>query len=143
MVRSLGLLRTGLCAWLVLLAVVSAGCASKPSPGYTYNEIVIVNQTRTAVRDVAVSATESGRIFSCGNIAPRGICSNRFPPQPYRASPVRIDWRIGDGSPRNTIIELALPQKFVTEVPLRGVLVIDAEGGVSAYLQQPVPGPHL
>ena len=128
---------------LVFLVFLPAGCASLESPGYTYNEIVIVNQMSSPLHGVAVSATESGRTFSCGNIAPRGICSNKFPPQPYRASPVRIDWIIGNGVRHSKIIEPALPASFVAESPLRGVLVIDARGRVTAHLQQAVPGPHL
>ena len=129
--------------WLASLFFLLSGCFSLQSPAYTYNEIVIVNQTRSPVSDVAVSATESGRMFSCGNIAPRGICSNKFPPQPYRASPVRIDWMIGNGARHSKIIKLKLPVSFVAELPLRGVLVIDAQGQVSAFLQQEAPGPHL
>jgi hypothetical protein len=130
-------------ARLACLVFLPAGCASLESPGYSYNEIVIVNQARSAVRDVAVTATDSGRTFSCGNIAPRGICSNKFPPQPYRASPVRVDWMIGNGTRYSKIIAPALPASFVAELPLRGVLVIDAHGQVTAHLQQAAPGPHL
>jgi hypothetical protein len=128
---------------LAILVFLQAGCSSLQSPTYTYNEIIIVNQTGSAVRDVAVSSTESGRTFSCGNIAPRGICSNKFPPRPYRASPVQIDWMIGNGTRHSKIIELTLPPSFVVELPLRGVLVIDTQGQVSTYLQQGAPGPHL
>ena len=130
-------------ARLACLVFLLAGCSSLESPGYSYNEIVIVNQARSAVRDVAVTATDSGRTFSCGNIAPRGICSNKFPPQPYRASPVRVDWMIGNGTRYSKIIAPALPASFVAELPLRGVLVIDAHGQVTAHLQQAAPGPHL
>jgi hypothetical protein len=126
-----------------ILVLLQAGCSSLQSPSYTYNEIVIINQTGSAVRDVAVSSTESGRSFSCGNIAPRGTCSNRFPPRPYRASPVQIDWMIGNGARHSKIIELTLPPSFVVEIPLRGVLVIDTQGQISTYLQQGAPGPHL
>jgi len=130
-------------ARLALLVYLPAGCASLQSPSYTYNEIVIVNQARSPLRDVALTDTESGRMFSCGNIAPRGICSNKFPPRPYRASPVQIDWMIGDGARHSKTIELTLPPSFVTGPPLRGVLVITAQGQITAYLQQAVPGPHL
>jgi len=130
-------------AWLGIFVSLQTGCSSTPSPGFSYNEIVIVNQMRSPVRDVSVSATESGRMFSCGNIAPRGICSNKFPSRPYRASPVQIDWTIGNGSRNSKIIELTLPASFVVELPLRGVLLIDARGQVSAHLQQEAPGPHL
>jgi hypothetical protein len=40
-------------------------------------------------------------------------------------------------------IELELPKSFVTELPMRGVLVIDGQGAIKAYLQQETPGPHL
>jgi len=128
--------------WLAILFFLQASCSSLQSTAYTYNEIVIVNQTGSAVRDVAVSSTESGRSFGCGNIAPRGICSDRFPPRPYRASPVRIDWMIGNGTRHSKIIELTLPASFAVGLPLRGVLVIDAQGQVSTYLQQQAPDPH-
>ena len=95
------------------------------------------------MRDVEILGTESGRVFSCGNIAPRGICSNKFQPQLYRGSPIQIAWVVGDGRRREEIIELKLPDDFVPEVPLRGVLVISARGEISAHLQQESPGPHL
>jgi len=112
-------------------------------PAFTYNEVVIINQSRVPVSDVSISATESGRVFSCGNIAPRGICANKFRPQPYRGDPIQIALKIGDGKRRNEIIELILPASFVPELPLRGVLVINGNGEISAHLQQDAPGPHL
>jgi len=126
---------------LAILVCLLAGCSSLTAPACTYNEIVIVNQARSALREVAVSATGSGRMFSCGMIAPRGICANRFPPRPYRAQPVQVDWVTGNGSRHSEIIEPTLPASFVARLPLRGVLVIDAQGRVAAYLQQEAPDP--
>ena len=110
---------------------------------YTYNEIVVLNQSRAPVRDVLISATESDRVFSCGNIAPHGICSNKFRPQSYQGSPIQIAWVIGNGRRHSKTIELELPESFVPELPMRGVLVIDGQGAIKAYLQQEPPGPHL
>ena len=129
-------------ACLGILVSSGLGCASQPSTGYTYDEVVIINQTRSAVSDVAVAATESGRMFSCGNIAPRGICSNKFPPQPYAGKPLQVTWMIGNGTRHTQTILPTLPASFLRERPLRGVLVIDARGQISAHLQQDVPGPH-
>ena len=120
-----------------------AGCASRQGPAYTYNEVVIVNQSLMPLSDVTISAAESGRVFSCGNIAPRGICANKFRPQPYRGNPIQVALMTGDGRRRNETIELTLPASFVAERPLRGVLVIGSRGEISAYLQQDAPGPHL
>ena len=126
-----------------MLAGLLSGCATLPEPAWHYNEIVVVNQTRSLVRDVEIAATESGRVFGCGNIAPRGICSNQFRPQPYRGSPVRVAWAVGDGRRRSETVTLELPPSFVPEIPLRGVLVIGPRGDISAHLQQDGPGPHL
>jgi hypothetical protein len=127
---------------LVLLWLL-AGCAGLQGPAYTYNEIVIVNQSRVPVRDVVIAATESGKLFSCGNIAPRGICSNEFQPQTYRGDPIQVSWVVGDARRRNETIELTLPTSFVAELPMRGVFVISDQGDMSAYLQQEPPGPHI
>jgi len=129
--------------FVFILAMLLAGCASKQGPTYTYNEVVILNQSLMPLSDVTISAVESGRVFSCGNIAPRGICANKFRPQPYRGDPIQIALVTGDGRRRNETIELTLPARFVAELPLRGVLVIGSRGEISAYLQQDAPGPHL
>ena len=112
-------------------------------PDYSYNEVVVLNQSRAPLQDVHISATESGRVFSCGNIAPRGICSNKFQPQPYRGNPIQIIWMIGGGQRHSEIVELEVPENFVPELPMRGVLVIEGQGAISAYLQQEARGPHL
>jgi hypothetical protein len=124
-------------------ACLLSACASSQGPAFSYNEVVIVNQSRSPVSEVVISATTSGRMFSCGSIAPRGICSDRFPPQPYRGDPIRVDWVVGNRARRSETVELTLPESFVPDVPLRGVLVIGAQGDLSAYLQQDAPGPHL
>ena len=111
-----------------ILAMLLAVCASMQGPTYTYNEVVILNQSRMSLSDVTISASESGRVFSCGNIAPRGICANKFRPQPYRGDPIQIALMTGDGRRRSETLELTLPASFVAELPLRGVLVIGSKG---------------
>ncbi|MCP4769280.1 MAG: hypothetical protein GY875_23860 [Gammaproteobacteria bacterium] len=129
---------------LAVLCLLSA-CVTvtPPEPVFSYNEVVIINQLRIPVRDVAIQASESGRVFSCGNIAPRGICSNKFPAQPYYGNPIQVSWLLANGRRHDRTIELQLPESFAPEIPLRGVLVIDAQGAMSAYLEQEAPGPHL
>ena len=127
------------------LACLLPACVtvSEPTPIFSYNEVVIVNQLRIPVRDVAIEASESGRVFSCGNVAPRGICSNKFPAQPYYGKPIQVSWLVGNGKRYSRTIELLLPESFTPGIPLRGVLVIGAQGAMSAHLEQKLPGPHL
>jgi len=128
---------------VVIIGLMLSSCATMSGPTYTYNEVVVLNTSRAPVWDVTISATDSGRVFSCGNIAPRGICSNKFRPQTYQGSPIQITWVIGNGQRHSKTIELELPASFVAELPMRGVLVIDSQGAIKAYLQQEPPGPHL
>ena len=130
-------------AFVFALACLLSSCVTVPEPVFTYNEVVIINRLRIPVQDVAIAASESGRVFSCGNIAPRGICSNKFPAQPYYGNPIQVSWLVGNGKRHNRTIELVLPESFTPEIPLRGVLVIGAQGAMSAYLEQEAPGPHL
>ena len=127
----------------ITIACLLTACATVPGPTYYYDEIVILNQSRDLLRDVEIKAAGTERVFSCGNVAPRGICSNRFRPREYRGNPVSVAWQVGDGQRRSRVFQLELPPSFIPEIPFRGVLVIGANGGVSAYLQQDKPGPHL
>ena len=76
---------------VIALAGLLCSCAATPKPVFSYNEVVILNQSRNQVSDVTISAMDSGRMFSCGNIAPRGICSDRFRAQPYQGKPIQIE----------------------------------------------------
>lgn len=130
-----------------VLALVSllSSCATVPAPEpiFSYNEVVIINQLRSPVQNVTIQANESGRVFSCGNIAPRGICSNKFSAQPYYGNPIQVSWLVANGRRHSKTIELQLPASYASGIPLRGVLVIGAQGAISAYLEQEAPGPHF
>ena len=130
---------------VLCLAGLLAACvtAPPPEPVFTYNEVVIINRLRVPVQDVNIEAIESGRVFSCGNIAPRGICSNKFPARPYYGDPVQVTWRVAGGGYLGRQLKLQLPKDFKPELPLRGVLVIGAGGALSSYLEQEAPGPHF
>ena len=113
-----------------------AGCASGYQPVHFYNEILIVNNSRQLVRDVAVNVSGTGRVFSCGNIAPHGICSNRFGKRRYEAKPIRIGWVFGNVARQSESFVVEVPVSFTTGVAMRGVLDFKPDGSVSAFFQQ-------
>jgi len=131
--------------FVLALACLLSSCVTvtAPKPVFSYNEVVIINKLRSPVQNVAIEASESGRVFSCGNIAPRGICSNKFPAQPYYGNPIQVSWLVANGRRYDRTIELLLPESYAPEIPLRGVLVIEPQGSMSAYLEQEAPGPHF
>jgi hypothetical protein len=117
--------------WLWLTA-----CATAYQPTYFFDEILLVNKSRQLVQDVTITASESGRRFSCGNIAPLGICSNKFRPRRYQQRPIQIAWIFGNNARETREFVLEVPSSFETGLALRGVLEITPAGSISAYFEQ-------
>ncbi len=124
---------------IVMLAMLLSACATVNAPQYFYNEILIINKSRELIQDVKISVSNTGRGFSCGNIAPRGICSNRIPGRPYMKNPIRIAWVFGNTARQTSEFVLEVPATMDPEVPLRGVLEISSRGLLSAYFEQGPP----
>lgn len=119
-----------------MFGILLSACATSYNPTYYYNEILIINNSRELIRDVTISASETGRQFSCGNVAPLGICSDKFPRRRYEQNPIQINWVFGGRARQTNEFVLGVPATISTGRPLRGVLVISPEGDVSAYFEQ-------
>lgn len=123
----------------ILVCAGLGACAAHYKPAYSFNEILIVNNSREVIRDVAISAPDSGRSFGCANIAPLGICSNKFPRRPYRYQPIQIDWVFANQARQTERFVVDVPPTLYTGLVLRGVLEIGPEGEISAYFEQENP----
>ena len=65
--------------FILIPGLLLSSCATSYESLYSYNEILIINRSRELIQDVTISAGEisageTNRTFSCGNIAPLGIC---------------------------------------------------------------------
>lgn len=116
-----------------------SACATSYQSSYSYNQILVVNNSRDLVQDVTIEVVDTGRVFNCGNIAPFGICSNRFGKRRYERDPIQISWAIGDTSSRTESFVVEVPATFYPGIALRGVLDIAPDGSVSAYFEQDTP----
>ncbi len=125
--------------FILIPGLLLSSCATSYESLYSYNEILIINRSKQLIQDVTISAGETNRTFSCGNIAPLGICSDKFPERRYMKSPIRIGWVFGNTSGQSNDFVLEVPATFSTEFPLRGVLEISPQGSISAYFEQDTP----
>ena len=125
--------------FILIPGLLLSSCATSYESLYSYNEILIINRSKQLIQDVTISAGETNRTFSCGNIAPLGICSDKFPERRYMKSPIRIGWVFGNTSGQSNDFVLEVPTTFSTEFPLRGVLEISPQGSISAYFEQDTP----
>ena len=121
---------------ILIIGLLLSSCATSYESPYSYNEILIINRSRQLIQDVTISAAGTNRTFSCGNIAPLGICSDKFPERRYLKNPIRIGWVFGNTSGQTDEFVLEVPTTFSAEIPLRGVLEISPQGSISAYFQQ-------
>jgi hypothetical protein len=126
-------------ATILAFGILSSACATSYNPSYSYNEVLIVNNSKELIQNVTISSSETGRSFSCGSIAPLGICSDKFPRRRYEQTPIQISWVFG-GEARQTkqfVIEVSATMSI--GLPLRGVLEISPEGELSAHFDQQSP----
>ena len=126
--------------FLLALLLLSA-CASDGdySPSYTYNQILIVNNSKELIKEINLVSEVTGRTFGCGNIAPLGICSNQSSPRRYREGPVRIDWVFGNNPRKVEELTPRVPAYFQPGLPLQIVLEISPTGRLSARFEQISP----
>ena len=103
------------------------------------NEIRVVNNSREMIQQVTVSVLSTGATFSCGNVAPLGICSNRIGKRRYEYNPIKIDWVFGNSAGQTEEFVIEVPAYFSTGVPLRAELAFSPKGELSAYFEQETP----
>jgi hypothetical protein len=125
---------------ILILALLLASCATAYQPTYYYNQIVIQNTANVLLREVSLSSGDGGRSFSCSNIAPKGICSDRFPRRQYMNVPIQVSWALGNSAVASTEILLEWPGRFSSgsSFPLRGIVEVGPQGSISAYFEQDV-----
>ncbi len=117
-------------------AILVAACAGTNRPSYDINEVLLVNKSREVLRAVRVSVPSTGRSFSCGSVAPRGICGNKIPRRRYEGNPIRVEWTFGNRSRSTGEFIIQVPATFYTELPLRAVLAVSPNGSIEAYFEQ-------
>ena len=128
--------------YLVLSAgLLLSSCASGYQSQYYYNQIMIQNTSDQVLHQVSLDSGESGRSFSCSNITPKGICSDRFSRRLYLRTPVQVSWQSGDGAAQSREVLLETPAYFIngSSFPLRGVFQLGSQGSISAFFEQDVP----
>ena len=118
--------------------IVSA-CASTHRPSYIYNEVLVINNSNELLREVTITVPSTGRSFGCGNVAPLGICANRFGKRPYQYNPIQVEWTYGNTQRKSDEFVIEVPAYFSPGNSMRAVFDVSAEGDMSAYFDQDLP----
>jgi len=124
------------------VALLLSACAtgSNHAPKYTYNEVLIINNSKELIQNVTIRSADNESFFSCDNIAPLGICSNRFGRRSYKQDPFRVEWVFGNRAKQTEEVSVEVPAYSSPGVPLRGVLEVSPQGVITAYFKQSSKG---
>jgi hypothetical protein len=123
---------------IVAATLLLSACAtgSDYAPTYTYNEFMVINNSKELIQNVTVKSADSDIIFSCESIAPLGVCQDRFTQRRYKERPFSIDWVFGDSVRQTNEVGVEVPAYDSPGVTLRAVLEISPEGAIKAYFKQ-------
>jgi len=123
-------------------ALLLSACAtgSNYAPTYTYNEFRVINNSKELIKDVTVKSADTDRVLQCDNIAPLGICSDRFAPRRYKEGPFSIDWVFGDSVRQTNEVGIEVPAYNSPGPPLRAVLEISPQGAIKVYFKRDSKG---
>ena len=115
--------------------IILSACTSANKKEYYYNEIILRNTTTSNVTGVVISTKNNGGVFSCSFIAPRRVCSSKFPPKKVLGNPVSIKWSIYGINKSAENIIIPVPPGADNTAPLRGKLDILGNGNIRPYLE--------
>lgn len=120
-------------------ALLVSGRAMAYQPNYIFNEILVVNNSNETIRNVTLRDEKSGQVYECGDIAPLGICSNRFGKRRYAQNPIQIEWAFGGNTSRVDEFVIQPPAYHVVSISMIAVLEISEQGTIEAYFDQDTP----
>ncbi len=84
-------------AMLVATALLQACATTEPGRPEPIEDLfisglVIENRSQSYITAARLLVPESGNFVSCGNIAPRAVCSTGFPERSYTGNAVEMTW---------------------------------------------------
>ena len=123
-------------ALLVATVCLLTACATTHQPAYYYNEIRVLNNSSQILRNLSIRVPATGGEFTCGNIAPRGLCSNRFGARKYQYNPIQIEWTYGNGPVRTQDFTVPIPATFSLGLKIQGVVEVSDTGEMQVYFEQ-------
>ena len=125
--------------YTAIAGLIFAGQAAAYQPNYIFNEILVVNNSNETIRNVTLRDKSSGQVYSCGDIVPLGICSNRFGKRRYAKNPIEIEWAFGDRARQTDEFVIRAPAYHVVSIAMSAVLEISEQGSIEAYFDQDTP----
>jgi len=124
---------------LVFASVFISACVTGYTPGYSFNEIQVVNLSGATIQDVGLRVADSPKALSCAEVAKFAMCHDHFGKRRYPQQGIELSWTHPDGSRKSDTLNPEVPAFFSAALPLRIVLEIGEGGSVKAFYEQEEP----
>ncbi len=125
------------------LALVLLGLACTTTvayaQNYSFNRVMVVNNSDQLLRDVSVRDVRTGRVHDCDDVGPLGVCTRNLGNRRLGDGDFEITLAQGDAAARTESFTPSVPAYYYTGLPLQMIFDISDNGELSFYFKQETP----
>lgn len=127
------------CLFIVLLATnfCLIGCSTLQEKfrGITFDNVIIRNKSYQDIKDVKIRVEKFNRVFFCGLILSKSMCSNGFKPKEYQGNAIIVSWSGKNSKYSIGPIVVKQPEKFDVHKNYSVIIGIGSEGKFAAFFE--------
>lgn len=121
---------------IILAIFILTACVPTPIVrNETINELIISNQTNSALEDVKLRVPKTNSLISCNVILPRTECSLGFAELENERNPATLSW-IQKGQQYQRDIVTQIPDDLDKSKPSKVIITIEDNGKMTSRLGQ-------
>ncbi|MDJ0779959.1 MAG: hypothetical protein QNJ85_18975 [Gammaproteobacteria bacterium] len=122
------------------LALVLLGLACTTTvayaQNYSFNRVMVVNNSDQLLRDVSVRDVRTGRVIDCDDVGPLRVCRQNLGSRRLGDGNFEITLAQGDAAPRTESFTPSVPAYYSTGRALQMIFDISEKGELSFYFKQ-------
>lgn len=122
------------------LALVLVGLAftttAAYAQNYSFNRVMVINNSDQMLRDVSVRDVRTGRVHECGDVGPLRVCTKNPGSRRLGDGDFEITLTQGDAAPRTESFSPSVPAYYSSGRALQMIFDISENGELSFYFKQ-------
>jgi hypothetical protein len=123
---------------VIFLILPLAGCATYDAGDVDlmFNEIIVYNRGSRDIKNVQIRVEKFNRLFACGPVTTKMICSNTFTARKYEGNAVTISWAGTASMYSKGPLMVKIPDSYASHTNYTAIIEIDNDEVHSAYFRE-------